>query len=154
MKGASKQSDETSTAQAERIELTGLFTMMLGVWYPRGYVVAAIDPAHGHKAEKALLEAGFGTNAVRHEPGSRVLEIRETITNQRTPFQRAAVNVAVALTDEGMLSQHYFDAAEMGASVIAVLAPEPGHVNTAKEVLAAHGARRIRFYGDKAIIDL
>ena len=30
----SKRAGEISTAPSERIELTGLFAMMLGVWYP------------------------------------------------------------------------------------------------------------------------
>jgi hypothetical protein len=128
--------------------------MMLGVWYPRNYVVAAIDPSDGAAAVKALLSAGFGSNALHHEDGARVLQIREAITVQRTSLQRAAVSVSVALTDEGVMSQHYFDEAEAGASLIAVLAPEPRLVTEARQILASHGARRIRFYGDKTITDL
>ena len=149
-----RRADETSAAASERIELTGLFAMMLGVWYPRNYVVAAIDPPHGEAAMNALLSAGFGSNAVRHEDGVRVLEIKETITVQRTPLKRAAVNVSAAITDEGLMGQQYFDEAEAGASLIAVLAPEPRLVTHAREILARHGARRIRFYGDKTITDL
>jgi hypothetical protein len=150
----SKRAGEISAAPSERIELTGLFAMMLGVWYPRNYVVAAIDPPDGAAAVNALLSAGFGSNAVRHEDGARVLQIKEAITVQRTPLQRAAVNVSAALTDEGLMGQQYFDEAEAGASLIAVLAPEPRLVPQAREILARHGARRIRFYGDKTITDL
>jgi hypothetical protein len=149
-----RRAAETSAAPSERIELTGLFAMMLGVWYPRNYVVAAIDPPHGAAAVDALLSAGFGSNAVRHEDGVRVLEIKETITVQRTPLERAAVNVSAAITDEGLMGQQYFDEAEAGASLIAVLAPEPRLVTHAREILARHGARRIRFYGDRTITDL
>jgi hypothetical protein len=149
-----RQAGGTSTAASERIELTGLFAMMLGVWYPRNYVVAAIAPAEGAKAEQALLAAGFGSNAVRLESGARVLAIREAIKAQRTPLQRAAVSVSAAVTDEGLMSRQYFEEAEAGASVIAVLAPEPRLVTAAREILASHGARHIRFYGDKTITDL
>ena len=38
------QAAETSTAASKRVELKGLFAMMLGVWYPRNYILAAIDP--------------------------------------------------------------------------------------------------------------
>lgn len=145
---------ESSTASSERIELTGLFAMMLGVWYPRNYVVAAIDHSDGVEAVQALHSSGFGGNAVRHEPGARVLEIKEAITVQRTRLQRAAVNVSVALTDEGMMGQQYFDEAEAGASLIAVLAPEARLVDEARQILASFGARRMRFYGDKTITDL
>ena len=150
----SKRAGEISAAPSQRIELTGLFAMMLGVWYPRNYVVAAIDPPDGAAAVNALLSAGFGSNAVRHEDGARVLQIKEAINVQRTPLQRAAVNVSAALTDEGLMGQQYFDEAEAGASLIAVLAPEHPLVTQAREILARHGARRIRFYGDKTITDL
>jgi len=150
----SRHAGESSAASSERVELTGLFAMMLGVWYPRNYVVAAIDPSDGAAAVNTLLSAGFGSNAVRHEDGDRVLEIKEAIMVQRTPLQRAAVNVSAALTDEGLMSQQYFEEAEAGASLIAVLAHEPRLVTEARQILASHGARRIRFYGDKTITDL
>ena len=144
----------SSAGSAERIELTGLFAMMLGVWYPRNYVVAAIDPSDGEAAVQALLASGFGSHAIRHESGARVLEIKDAITVQRTRLQRTAVTVSAALTDEGMMGQQYFDEAGAGASLIAVLAPEARLVTEARKILAAHGARRARFYGDKTITDL
>jgi hypothetical protein len=82
---------ESSTAASERIELKGLYAMMLGVWYPRNYIVAAIDPTQGAAALKALLSAGFGSNSVRLEDGARVGQIRAAIYEQRTPLQRATV---------------------------------------------------------------
>ena len=74
---------ETSTAAPERIELTGLFAMLLGVWYPRNYILAAIDPTDGAAAVKALLAAGFGSNSVRLEDSAGVRKIRAAIYEQR-----------------------------------------------------------------------
>ena len=128
--------------------------MMLGVWYPRGYVVAAVDPARGAAAVGALLSAGFGGNSVHLHDGARIGQIRAAISEQRTPMQRAAVSVSRALTDEGLMSQEYFEEAEAGASLIAVLAPEPQLVSEARRILASHGARHMRFYDDKCITDL
>jgi hypothetical protein len=145
---------ETATAASERIELKGLFTMMLGVWYPRNYILAAIDPADGEAAVTALLAAGFGSNSVHLEGGAGVGRIRAAIYEQRTPLQRAAAAVSRALTDEGLMSQEYFEAAEAGASLIAVLAPERQFVSEARQILAAHGARHMRLYDDKCITDL
>ncbi len=145
---------ETPTAAPERIELTGLFSMMLGVWYPKNYIVAAIDPTEGAAAVKALLAAGFGGTSVRLEDGARVGQIRAAIYQQRTPLQRAAAAVSRALTDEGFMSQEYFEEAEAGASLITVLAPEPRLVSEARQIRAAHGARHARFYDDKCITDL
>ena len=143
-----------STAASERIELKGLYAMMLGVWYPRNYVVAAIDPPQGAAAVRAMLSAGFEDNSVHLHDGARIGEIRAAIYTQRTPMQRAAVSVSRALTDEGLMSQEYFEEAEAGASLIAVLAREPRLVSEARQILAAHGARHMRFYDDKCITDL
>lgn len=137
-----------------RIELTGLFTMMLGVWYPRHYVVAAIEPADGMAAAQALRSAGFGERSVRHETGAAVLAIRQQIATQRTPLERAAASITHAVTDEGFMSQQYFDEAGRGASLIAVLAPESQHLIDARQILVRHRARYIRYYGDNTIIDL
>jgi hypothetical protein len=150
----SGQGAETSTAAPERVELTGLFSMLLGVWYPKNYILAAIDAREGPVAMKELTAAGFGSNSLRLEDGARVGQIRAAITEQRTPLQRAAATVSRTLTDEGLMSQQYFEAADAGASLIAVLAPEPGLVSAARQILASHGARYMRFYGDKTITDL
>jgi hypothetical protein len=144
----------TSTAAPERVELEGLYAQMLGVWYPRNYIVAAIDPTQGDAAVKALHAAGFGGNAVRLDDGARIGQIRAAIYEQRTPMQRAAASVSRAVTDEGLMSQEYFEEAEAGASLIAVLAPEPRLRTQARQILAAHGARHLRFYDDKCITDL
>ena len=148
------QAAETSTAAPERIELEGLFTQMLGVWYPRHYMVAAIDPREGAAAVEALVSAGFDSDSVRLEGGARVGRIRTAIYEQRTPLQRAAAAVSRALTDEGLMSQEYFEEADGGASLIAVLAPEPALVAEGRRILAAHGARHMRFYDDNCITDL
>jgi hypothetical protein len=86
--------------------------------------------------------------------GARIGQIRAAIYEQRTPLQRAGADVSRALTDEGLMSQEYFEEAEAGASLIAVLAPEPRLVTEAKQILGAHGARRMRFYDNKSITDL
>ena len=156
MTNESGRAAETSTAASERVEveLEGLFAMMLGVWYPRNYIVAAINPTEGAAAVKALLSAGFGSNSVYLHDSARVGQIRVAIAEQRTPTQRTAATVSRTLTDEGLMSQQYFDEAEAGASLIGVLAPEPRLATEARQILAAHGARLMSFYGDKTITDL
>jgi hypothetical protein len=49
------------------------------------------------------------------------------------------------------MSQEYFEEAEAGALLIAVLAPEPRLVTEPQQILSAHGARHMRFYDDKCI---
>src|SRR5215208_1796195 len=94
---------ETSTTASGRIELKGLFAMWLGVWYPKNYILAAIDAQEGPAAVKALLSAGFGSNSVHLHDSAGVCQIRETIYEQRTPLQRAAATVTRTLTDEGLM---------------------------------------------------
>ena len=52
------------------------------------------------------------------------------------------------------MSQEYFEEAEAGASLIAVLAPEPRLVTRARQILASYGTRHMRSYGDTTITDL
>jgi hypothetical protein len=141
-------------AVADRIELTGVFAQMLGVWYPKDYIVAAIDAADGAAAVEELLAAGFGTNAVHLHDSARVLQNAATIYGQRSALQRAGAALTGAVTDEGLLSQEYLEEATAGSSLIAVRASEPPLAEEAHRVLAAHGARRMRFYGDRSIVAL
>jgi hypothetical protein len=154
MTNESWRAPEISTAASGRIELTGLFAMLLGVWYPKHYVLAAINATDGAAAVEALLSAGFGSNSVRLEDSAGVSRIRAAIYEQRTPLHRATASASRALTDEGLMSQEYFEEAEAGASLIAVLAPEPRLVTEAGRILASRGARHMRFYGDLTITDL
>jgi hypothetical protein len=143
-----------STAPSQKIELNGLFAQMLGVWYPKDYVVAAIDAAEGPAAVDELLSAGFGRNAIHLHDSARVCQTGAAIYEQRTPLQRAGAAFSRALTDEGLMAQEYFEEAKSGASLIAVRASEPPLAATARQILASHGVRRMRYYGDKTITDL
>jgi hypothetical protein len=143
-----------TAAPSQRIELKGLFAQILGVWYPKGYVVAAIGPAGGQEAVEALLAAGFGSNATHLRDSARVCQDSAAIYEQRTPLQRAGAAFSRAVTDEELMAQEYVEEAKAGASLIAVLASEPPLADEAREILVAHGARRVQFYGDTTITDL
>jgi hypothetical protein len=58
--------------------------------------------------------SSFGSNSVLREDGARVGQIRAAIYEQRTPMQRAAVSVSRTLTDEGLMSQEYFEGLKRG----------------------------------------
>jgi hypothetical protein len=145
---------DTTTPPARRIELDGVFAQLLGVWYPKDYIVAAIEAAEGLAAVEALLAAGYGSNSLHLHDSARVCQIGAAIYEQRTPLQRVGAAFTSAVTDEGLMSQEYFDEAKAGASLIAVRASEPRLADEAREILAAHGARRMRLYGDRTITDL
>ncbi len=116
MKRTGKQAGETSTAVSEKVELQGLFAMMLGVWYPR-----------------FRQQRGPPRRRRPCSPDSR--------SDHRAAYTAAARRRPI--TDEGLMSQQYFDEAEAGASLIAVLAPEPRLVTEARQILASPGARRM-----------
>jgi hypothetical protein len=143
-----------TTTPSQTIGLNGVFAQMLGVWYPKDYVVAAIEAAEGQQAVEALLAAGFGSNAIHLHDSARVCQDTAAIYQQRTPLQRAGATFTRAMMDEGLMSQEYLDEAKAGASLIAVLASEPRLADEARQILAAHGARHMRFYGDRTISDL
>jgi len=143
-----------STTPSQKIELNGLFAQMLGVWYPKDYIVAAVDATEGPAAVEALLSAGFGRTAVHLHDSARVCQTGAAIYEQRTPLERAGAAFSRAVTDEGLMAQEYFDEAKAGASLIAVRASEPPLADEARQILASHGVRRMRFYGDKTITDL
>jgi galactokinase len=72
---------------------------MLGVWYPKDYIVASIDAAQGPAAVEALLAAGFGGNAVHLHDGARVSRSVAAIHEQRTPLRRAGATGDKTITD-------------------------------------------------------
>jgi len=148
-------STETTADTGPRtIPLVGLFSQLLGVWYPRHYVVSAVDAAEGPTATDDLLSAGFGHNVVYLRDSTSVGEIHEQIRAQRTPLERAGAALSHAFSDEGAMAEEYFEEARRGASLLAVLCPEPRLVDDARRILKAHGARHLRYYGDTTVTDL
>ncbi len=138
----------------EAPELNGMFARMLGVWYPMGYVVAAIDARAGETAVNALLAAGFDGDGIHLHDSLRVLGSVAAIYGQGTRLRREGGAFTGALSEEGLLRQEYLDEAAAGASLIAVRAAAAEQVDQVREVLAARGARGIRLYGDGSVTAL
>ena len=133
---------------ADGLELNGIFARMLGVWYPKGYVVAALDARAGVAAVEDLLAAGVGGDGIHLHDSLQVLGSVAAIHGRGTRLRRDGATFTGALSAEGLLRQEYLDEAGAGASLIAVLADEPARVDQVRSILAAQGARGIRFYGD------
>ena len=130
------------------LELNGIFARMLGVWYPMGYVVAALDARDGVAAVETLLAAGVAGDGIHLHDSLRVLGSVAAIHGRGTRLQRDGAAFTGALSEEGLLRQEYLDEASAGASLIAVRAAEPAQVDQVRRILAAQAARGIRFYGD------
>ena len=133
---------------ADGLELNGMFARMLGVWYPMGYVVAALDARAGVAAVEALLAAGIAGDDIHLHDSLRVLGSVAAIHGRGTRLQRDGATFTGALSDEGLLRQEYLDEVGAGASLIAVRAAVPAEVDQVRRILAAQAARGIRFYGD------
>ena len=131
-----------------------MFARMLGVWYPKDYVVAALDARAGTAAVEDLLAAGVGGDGIHLHDSPRVLGSVASIHGRGTRLQRDGASFTGALSDEGLLRQEYLDEAAAGASLIAVRAAEPGQMDRVSRILAARGARGIRFYGDGSVTAL
>ena len=138
----------------EEPELNGMFARMLGVWYPMGYVVAAIDARAGETAVNALLAAGFDGDGIHLHDSLRVLGSVAAIYGQGTRLQGEGLAFTGALSEEGLLRQEYLDEAGAGASLIAVRAVAPAKVDQVREILTARGARGVRLYGDGSVTAL
>jgi hypothetical protein len=132
----------------------GVFAQKLGVWYPKNYVISALDAAEGPPAMEDLFAAGFGHNAVYLHDSADMRRVRQQVVEGRSPMQRSAAALTQAVTDEGAMAQDYFDEADGGASLLGVFCPEPRLVEDARRVLTAHGARHIRFYSGNSVTDL
>ena len=139
---------------ADGLELNGMFARMLGVWYPKDYIVAALDAGAGRSAVEDLLAAGIAGEGIHLHDSLRVLGSVAAIHGRGTRLQRDGASFTGALSDEGLLRQEYLDEAGAGASLIAVRAAEPAQVNQVTRILAARGARGIRFYGDGSVTAL
>ena len=143
-----------SGEMAGRSELNGMFARMLGVWYPRDFVVAALDAGAGPGAVDDLLAAGVGDDHIHLHDSLRILGSVAAIHGGGTRLQQEGGSFTGALSDEGLLRQEYLDEAGAGASLIAVRAAEPAQVDQVRRILAARGARGIRLYGDGSVTAL
>ena len=116
--------------------------------YPTNRVVGSIvDPKLAQVAIEALLQAGFARHDIDilhgeedlHRPDPSGAEHRFLAQFQRTLIR--------TLGDEQKHLQHYIEDVRAGRSVIMVLAKTRDKREAAADILGAHGAESIEFYG-------
>jgi MoaF-like len=116
--------------------------------YPTNRVVGTlVDPTHAQAAIEALLQIGFARQDIDilhgeedlHRPDRSGAEHRFLAQFQRTLIR--------TLGDEHKHLQHYIEDVRAGRSVIMVLAKERDKREAAADILGAHGAESIEFYG-------
>ena len=115
--------------------------------YPTNRVVGTIiDPTHARAAIEALLQVGFARQDVDilheeadlHRPDPPGAEHRFLSQFHRTLH---------TLADEYKHLQHYIEDVRAGRWVIMVLAKKRDKREAAADILGAHGAEAIEFYG-------
>lgn len=116
--------------------------------YPTNRVVGTIvDPKHAAAAIEALLQVGFAQKDIEILHGEEDLERSNRSAADHpylSQFQRTLIRT---LSDEHAHLQHYVDDVRAGRNVIMVLAKRRDERETAADILGAHGAESLEFYG-------
>ena len=117
--------------------------------YPTNRVVGTIvDPKHAQAAIEALLQVGFTQKDIEILHGEEDLHHRAGRSAAEHPylgqFQRTLIRT---LSDEHAHLQHYVDDVRAGRNVIMVLARKRDEREAAADILGAHGAESLEFYG-------
>ncbi len=127
-------------------------SVALGTYYPRHYVVAAIDdPSQAAAALADLRAAGFSEAVAEICPGPTFLANWRDFAGHRTLLQRAA---DLFPAEEQAAVEEYMAEAERGASFVTVHAPGPAERDRARMILHDRGGHAMRYYGDHTIADL
>jgi hypothetical protein len=116
--------------------------------YPTNRVVGSIvDPKLAQIAIEALLQAGFARHDIDILHGEEDLHRPDPARAEQkflAQFQRTLIRT---LGDEHKHLQHYIEDVRAGRSVIMVLAKTRDKREAAADILGAHGAESIEFYG-------
>lgn len=126
---------------------------ILGNWYPTDCVIALISTEDAQTAITALREAGFEGDKLRHWTSQ---EMTELITEKESEGGIKAVfrNIQRGLTDDDGALNVYEQGARYGQDVLAAYAPNDQARETAHQLLSAHRANHIKYYGAFAVTDL
>jgi hypothetical protein len=115
--------------------------------YPTNRVVGTlVDPTHARAAIEDLLHAGFGQHDIDilHEEADLHRPTQGAEQSYLAQFQRTLIR---ALSDEYQHLQHYVEDVRAGRWVVMVLAKERDKREAAADILGAHGAESIEYYG-------
>jgi hypothetical protein len=116
--------------------------------YPTNRVVGTItDPENARAAIEALLQAGFARHDIDLLHGEEDLHRPDPAGAEHkylAQFQRTLIRT---LGDEYKHLRHYVEDIRAGRNVLLVLAKKRDRREAAADILGAHGAESIEFYG-------
>lgn len=124
-----------------------------GVPYPDDYVAATIDrPQDAERAVQALRDVGFDPADIVLLHGDEVIENIEAREQHHNFLRRMLAEIA-GTTDDAQDEKRYEQDAERGRSIINIYAPDRRLVERAHDILQAHRAHHIKYFGRWAVED-
>ncbi len=129
----------------------------LGVPYPKHYVVGVIDDLQeAERAVQALLQVGFTATDIRLRTGQEVLEVRREHDEQKPKLLTRIVETINDASSDDELNETdvYAEEASEGHNILNVYARTSDQITSAQNVLAAHYAHTIKYFGDWTITEL
>lgn len=123
-----------------------------GAVYPKHYIMAVIDDVkEAEEAVQSLQNAGIPTEDIRLFESHEVLEYAEHTERTRSLGSRIADVFQAITSDEDAHVLIYVEEALRGHAILNVYAPTDEQVERVKNILVAHRARTIKYFGRWAI---
>lgn len=132
---------------------TGFPPSAEGVTFPADHVVAAIpDRQEAERAIEALRQAGYGEQDVSLLRPDQV--VRQEGAKEHNVLDRLLAMLRDLVTEEGLDAQVYTKHAQHGDAIVSVHVPDAHQVDRVRDLLAAHHAQSIKYFGRWAITTL
>jgi nucleotide-binding universal stress UspA family protein len=123
-----------------------------GAVYPKHYLMAVIDEVkEAEDTVQALRHAGIPAEDIRLFESHEVLEYAEDTEGTRGLGSRIADVFQAITSDEDAHVLIYVQEALRGHAILNVYAPTDEQVEQVRDILVAHGARTIKYFGLWAI---
>jgi hypothetical protein len=123
-----------------------------GAVYPKHYIMAVIDEVkEAEDTVQALRHAGIPAEDIRLFESHEVLEYAEDTERTRSLGSRIADVFQAITSDEDAHVLIYVQEALRGHAILNVYAPTDEQVERVRDILVAHGARTIKYFGRWAI---
>ncbi len=123
-----------------------------GAVYPKHYIMASFENMkEAQDTVQALLDADIPTGDIRLFESQEVLEYAENTERTRSLRSRIADVIQAITSDEDAHVLVYVQEALRGHPVLNVYAPTDEQVEQVKNILLAHGAHNIKYFGRWAI---
>lgn len=123
-----------------------------GAVYPKHFIIAVIDDVkEAEDAVQSLHNAGISPADIRLFESHEVLEYAEHTERTRSLGSRIADVLRAITSDEDAHVLIYVEEALRGHAILNIYAPGSEQVERVNDILAAHHARNIKYFGRWAV---